>query len=176
MNSYNKKGRSGGNRDNFRDDRGGSDSSRRFGGGDRDESRMMYKAVCDDCGKTCQVPFKPSGSKPVYCSACFEKHGNGEDNFKKYSDSGDKQMFSAVCDECGKRCEVPFKPSNNKPIYCSDCFRNKGEDRSNFNNPPYNNSNSSSSNSSRDLDELKGQLRDMNQKLDKLIDALTTQD
>jgi CxxC-x17-CxxC domain-containing protein len=27
-----------------------------------------------ECGKTCQVPFKPDGSRPVYCSDCYQMH------------------------------------------------------------------------------------------------------
>jgi CxxC-x17-CxxC domain-containing protein len=34
--------------------------------------REMFEAVCANCGKTASVPFRPSGSKPVYCSDCFE--------------------------------------------------------------------------------------------------------
>ena len=34
----------------------------------------MYKAICDSCGRACEVPFRPSGDKPVYCSDCFEKN------------------------------------------------------------------------------------------------------
>ena len=41
-------------------------------------------------------------------------------------DSGRREMFSAVCDECGNNCEVPFRPSGDKPIYCSACFEGKG--------------------------------------------------
>jgi CxxC-x17-CxxC domain-containing protein len=47
-------------------------SGRSFGGRD---SRRMYDVVCDECGKDCQVPFKPSQDKPIYCSECFEKKG-----------------------------------------------------------------------------------------------------
>lgn len=36
--------------------------------------RVMYKAVCADCKKDCEVPFKPSGERPVYCKECFTKH------------------------------------------------------------------------------------------------------
>ena len=36
--------------------------------------REMFEAVCADCGKTACVPFRPSGSKPVYCSDCFQNH------------------------------------------------------------------------------------------------------
>lgn len=33
--------------------------------------RILYQAVCADCLKRCEVPFKPSGDRPVYCPACF---------------------------------------------------------------------------------------------------------
>ncbi|MFH0985685.1 MAG: CxxC-x17-CxxC domain-containing protein [Candidatus Omnitrophota bacterium] len=33
--------------------------------------RILYQAVCADCQKRCEVPFKPSGDRPVYCPECF---------------------------------------------------------------------------------------------------------
>ena len=36
----------------------------------------MHKATCAECGKSCEVPFRPSGDKPVYCSNCFSKGGS----------------------------------------------------------------------------------------------------
>jgi len=36
--------------------------------------REMHKATCADCGKECEVPFKPSGDRPVYCRDCWQKH------------------------------------------------------------------------------------------------------
>lgn len=36
--------------------------------------REMHDTVCSDCGQATQVPFKPSGDRPVYCRECFEKH------------------------------------------------------------------------------------------------------
>jgi len=36
--------------------------------------REMHSAVCAECSKPCQVPFKPRGDRPVYCSDCFSKH------------------------------------------------------------------------------------------------------
>ncbi len=41
------------------------------GGGFRDREVVMHKAVCSECGKNCEVPFRPTGDKPVYCSDCF---------------------------------------------------------------------------------------------------------
>jgi len=35
--------------------------------------KEMHKAVCADCGKECEVPFKPDGSRPVYCQECYAK-------------------------------------------------------------------------------------------------------
>ncbi|HNQ51634.1 MAG TPA: hypothetical protein P5176_05925 [Methanothrix sp.] len=34
----------------------------------------MTDVTCSECGKQTQVPFKPDGSRPVYCSECYQKH------------------------------------------------------------------------------------------------------
>lgn len=39
-------------------------------------SREMYEIVCDSCGNTDRVPFKPRGDRPVLCSACFKKQNS----------------------------------------------------------------------------------------------------
>jgi len=36
--------------------------------------REMHKAVCADCGKECEVPFKPIEGRSVYCRECYSKH------------------------------------------------------------------------------------------------------
>ena len=49
-------------------------------GGRRPESygeRTLHKAICADCKKECEVPFKPSGERPVYCKECFGKRKTG---------------------------------------------------------------------------------------------------
>ncbi|MFH1506698.1 MAG: CxxC-x17-CxxC domain-containing protein [archaeon] len=33
----------------------------------------MHKATCAECGCECEVPFKPTEGKPVYCKECFSK-------------------------------------------------------------------------------------------------------
>ena len=65
-----------------REDRGGGggfdrrNSNRGFnrGGG----GSNMHKATCSACGNSCEVPFRPTGSKPVYCSDCFSKQSGGD--------------------------------------------------------------------------------------------------
>ncbi|MBL7206009.1 MAG: DNA-directed RNA polymerase [Candidatus Aenigmarchaeota archaeon] len=39
--------------------------------------------------------------------------------------SGPRQMHKATCSECGKDCEVPFKPVEGRPVFCRDCFMKK---------------------------------------------------
>jgi len=48
-------------------------------------ARQMYKTVCSSCGRDCEVPFRPSGDKPVFCSNCFEKNREGSDT-RKFED------------------------------------------------------------------------------------------
>lgn len=57
----------------------GGGRGRNFGGGRNDRRSQMHDAVCDQCGEDCEVPFRPSGSKPVYCSRCFDQQGGGKD-------------------------------------------------------------------------------------------------
>ena len=40
------------------------------------QQREMYDVICADCGCATQVPFRPSGDRPVYCRDCFSKHNN----------------------------------------------------------------------------------------------------
>jgi len=37
-------------------------------------NKEMHKATCADCGKECEVPFKPTGDRPVYCTECWAKN------------------------------------------------------------------------------------------------------
>jgi len=48
---------------------------RRFGGfrPRSDAPREMHKAICAECKKECEVPFKPEGDRPVYCKDCYAK-------------------------------------------------------------------------------------------------------
>ena len=81
MRNFNQSGGSrfgGGNRG------GGS----RFGGGgsgrpgsDRGGPVTMHHAVCSTCGKDCEVPFRPTGDKPIYCNDCFSANRSPRKDF-----------------------------------------------------------------------------------------------
>jgi CxxC-x17-CxxC domain-containing protein len=43
------------------------------GGGGGGPAREYFVAICGECGKEAQLPFKPRGDRPVYCSDCFSK-------------------------------------------------------------------------------------------------------
>ena len=53
---------------------GGGGYSRGGGGGGNFQRREMHPATCAECGKETQVPFRPSGDRPVYCSDCFSRN------------------------------------------------------------------------------------------------------
>ena len=38
---------------------------------------------------------------------------------------GEREMFTAICSNCGKEARVPFQPRGDKPVYCSDCFEQR---------------------------------------------------
>ena len=82
----------------------------------------------------------------------FEHRDSGRSNFKK-------EMHEVVCDKCGQRCEVPFLPTSNKPVYCSDCFRKKEHTDSRRSEVPV-------------RDNSKAELEQINQKLDKILELL----
>lgn len=91
----------GGDRGGFRGgDRGGRPSfggPKRWGGNDRggrdDRQTEMFKAVCSECGKTCEVPFRPSGDKPVFCNECFGKK-KGDTGTAPRNDRGPRMDFA----------------------------------------------------------------------------------
>lgn len=81
----------GGNRFENRDrpSRGGfggrnSGSRGGFGGERRGFDRPeMHEATCSKCGKSCQVPFRPTGSKPVFCSDCFRQSEGQQNSYEQ---------------------------------------------------------------------------------------------
>ena len=75
-------------------------------------------------------------------------------------------MFKTTCSNCQKECEVPFRPTNGKPVYCSDCFEKMRGGRTDSPHPERSDFRAPSS------DQSKTQLDAINAKLDKLIGLL----
>lgn len=111
-----------GNFNNDRSDRGRGNDNRGF------ERPQMHSATCSKCGKSCMVPFRPTGNRPIFCNECFKTEGASLP--RRTDDRGpqmntDRQMFDAICDKCGSRCQIPFQPRPGKQVFCSHCFEQK---------------------------------------------------
>jgi CxxC-x17-CxxC domain-containing protein len=98
--------------------------------------------TCRDCSRDFvftegeQEFFAQKGftNEPSRCPECrsARKSSRGGDSYSRgggYSSGGgggyerrEREMFPAVCAQCGKDTQVPFQPSGDRPVYCSDCF------------------------------------------------------
>ncbi len=84
---------------------------------------------CSDCGITFthrvedQEFYQSKGytNEPKRCPECRQKRKSERDGNNSYGSR--RQMFPAVCADCGKETEVPFEPREDRPVYCSDCYR-----------------------------------------------------
>jgi len=79
--------------------------------------------------------------------------GRGRDSDAYGRERRPVEMTKVICSDCGQECEVPFKPTSSKPVFCSDCFTKKGG------------SSSRGGPSGKDLEII-------NEKLDKIMEAL----
>lgn len=95
---------------------------------------------------------RDSGSEKSFAEFSKNRKDSGRGSSHGARNRRDFEMTKVVCSSCGSNCEVPFKPTSNKPIFCSDCFRKEEKG-------------SSSKTSSKDFDII-------NKKLDKIIKAL----
>ena len=90
--------------------------------------------------------------------------GRGRDRF---SSDGPREMFDSVCSKCGKKCQLPFRPRGDKPVYCSACFETEGQTSPRFEKSPKSSSSSGSPGVSQE------QFRQLNTKLDKILSILS---
>lgn len=78
--------------------------------------------VCKDCGKEFifsageQEFYAEKGfvNEPLRCKECRDA--------RKANVKAQREMFTATCANCGKEATVPFKPREDRPVYCSECF------------------------------------------------------
>ena len=113
----------------------------------------------------------------------FSRRDSGRGGFGGGRDRGPVIMHQAICNQCGKPCEVPFRPTTGKPVYCNSCFggkkeigNNRGRDRfSQRNYDRYNapiKSDFGSEIGKGNNNEVKKQLEILNGKMDLLIKAV----
>ena len=92
---------------------------------------------CFDCGTTFtfsaeeQEQFASRGynNDPKRCPSCRQERKarqnvnslNSNSN-NRYIHKPEREMFPVVCTECGKSTQVPFRPREDQPVYCSDCY------------------------------------------------------
>lgn len=79
-----------------------------------------------------------------------------------------RELFSAVCSNCGKECKVPFRPSGEKPVYCSECFEKMNGGREDSRRP----GRSEFRSSAPAFDQNNAQFDAINVKLDKILSIL----
>ncbi len=78
--------------------------------------------VCKECGNEFiftageQEFYDSKGfsNEPQRCKPCREA--------RRIQGGSDREMFVATCATCGKEARVPFKPREDRPVYCSECY------------------------------------------------------
>ena len=85
---------------------------------------------CADCGTDFsftaedQEFFQSKGytNEPKRCPSCRQARKTERNGSRGNSYGLPRQMYPATCAQCGKDTQVPFAPTNGRPIYCSDCY------------------------------------------------------
>lgn len=86
--------------------------------------------TCKDCGAEFvftaseQEFFAEKGftNEPQRCQNCRKARKANTRGNNSRGNAAPRQMFDAICAECGKSCQVPFEPRDGRPVYCRDCF------------------------------------------------------
>lgn len=86
--------------------------------------------TCKECGN--EFVFT-AGEQEFYAARGFE---NEPQRCKVCRDSRKnagrpaRELFTATCASCGAEAKIPFKPREDRPVYCSDCFaKSKDENK-----------------------------------------------
>jgi len=79
---------------------------------------------CKECGA--EFVFE-AGEQQFYAEKGFENEPTRCKDCRnaKKAAKRNREMFTVTCDGCGGQATVPFKPTNDKPVFCSDCFANQ---------------------------------------------------
>ncbi len=83
---------------------------------------------CKDCGA--EFTFT-AGEQEFYAEKGFENEPQRCKecrNARKNGSRGEREMFVTICSECGAEARVPFKPREDRPVLCSECFAKSKEE------------------------------------------------
>lgn len=75
-----------------------------FGG--RSADRPMHRTICSKCAKQCEVPFIPSGSRPVFCSECFQNNRASDPRRSNFEDRKISQINRPTQSQYGEQLEA----------------------------------------------------------------------
>lgn len=122
-------------------------------------------------------PFGGKGGKPMFGASKSPRAVFGSKIRPNRSER--LELFKATCSVCGKACEVPFRPSPGKPVYCKECFGSTEgrygdrEAKQSFNaNRRTGESIPTTAVGNGNIDALTSELKMVNQKLERLIRAV----
>ncbi len=76
---------------------------------------------CRDCGA--EFVFT-AGEQEFYAEKGFANEPGRcpECRARRRRERTNREMHAAVCAQCGAETQVPFRPTEGRPVYCSDCF------------------------------------------------------
>ena len=78
--------------------------------------------VCKDCGA--EFVFT-AGEQEFYAEKGFQNEPQrckNCRNARKHASKPQREMHTAICANCGKEAKIPFEPTSDRPVYCSDCY------------------------------------------------------
>jgi CxxC-x17-CxxC domain-containing protein len=60
---------------------------------------------------------------PTRCPDCRAARKAQERGGSYGGQRAPREMFTAICANCGREAQVPFQPRDDRPVYCSDCYQ-----------------------------------------------------
>lgn len=70
----------------------------------------------------CRAARKAASGGGGYSDRSYGSGGGYSDRGSSYGDRAPRQMYTVTCSSCGREAEVPFQPTEGKPVYCRECF------------------------------------------------------